>query len=237
MQLADKMPLCRFSTINNLRSSRQRAFLRLAKGSNEKSRRFPLRVISFVRLLALLGLAVVLSGCGGGPQVASQSDITALSQRIQALDPAIDRIEADRAAQIAYSYTRQLAMEYQITDPPLIHNTKVNLGIKPRGLCWHWAEDMERRLKAEGFQTLSMHRAIANADNPWRIDHSTAIISARGDDMYAGIVLDPWREGGRLFWDNIEADTRYEWRPRAVVLAEKRGRLLEEGGLPAAAFE
>ena len=71
-----------------------------------------------------------------------------------ALGPEVDPDEAARAAEIAFSYTRELAIQYQITDPPLIHNTKVNMGLKPRGLCWHWAEDMERRLKAEGFQTL-----------------------------------------------------------------------------------
>ena len=56
-----------------------------------------------------------------------------------------------RAAQISYTYTHQLAQEYEITDLPLIHNTKVNAGLKPRGLCWHWAEDIQNRLNAEGF--------------------------------------------------------------------------------------
>nr|WP_239479728.1 hypothetical protein [Actibacterium sp. 188UL27-1] len=182
-------------------------------------------------------MTVTLAACGGTPQVATQTEIAELARGIRALGPDVDPVEAERAAQITYSYTRQLAIQYQITDPPLVHNTKVNLGFKPRGLCWHWAEDIERRLKQEGFKTLTMHRAIANADNQWRIDHSTAIISARGDDMYDGIVLDPWRKGGVLFWDELRDDTRYKWRPRAVVLAEKRGKREEEGGLPAAAFE
>ena len=81
---------------------------------------------------------------------------------------------------------------------------------------------MEKRLDQENFQTLDMHRAIANADNPFRIEHSTAVISAMGDDMFAGIVLDPWREGGTLFWDQTREDIRYNWVPREVVMAEKR---------------
>ena len=63
------------------------------------------------------------------------------------------------------------------------------MGLKPRGLCWHWAEDIERRLRAEDFQTLDLHRAIANANNI-RIEHSTTIVSRRGDGMYDGLVLD-----------------------------------------------
>ena len=94
---------------------------------------------------------------------------------------------------------------------------KVNAGKRPRGLCWHWAQDMERRLDAEGFRTLEMHRAIANAYNPFLIDHSTAIISAKGDDMFEGIVLDPWRLGGILTWNPTLEDPKYTWVPQAVV--------------------
>ena len=90
-----------------------------------------------------------------------------LPSNCAALATDIDPDEADRAARIAYSHTAQLAQEYQITDPPLIHNAKVNKGLRPRGLCWHWAEDIERRLLQENFQTLTLHRAIANADNPF----------------------------------------------------------------------
>ena len=98
------------------------------------------------------------------------------------------------------------------------------MGLKPRGLCWYWAMDMESRINAEGFETLTMHRAIANADNPFLIDHSTAIIARAGDAWDEGIVLDPWRFGGRLFWDQVEDDTRYTWVAREVVFERKLAR-------------
>lgn len=150
-------------------------------------------------------------------------EIADLTAGILALGAGIDPEEAARAARIAYSYTAQLKQEYQITDGPLIHNAKVNRGTKPRGLCWHWAEDMEKRLKAENFQTLQLHRAIANYDN-WRLEHSTAIISARGAEMANGMVLDPWRYGGTLFWSPVTQDRRYAWAPRQEVFDWKRER-------------
>ncbi len=149
--------------------------------------------------------------------LADQADVAALAREILALSPSIDPEEAARAAAISYSHTAVLRAEYQIVDPPLIHNAKVNAGIKPRGLCWHWAEDMERRLKAEQFTTLDLHRAIANHDNI-RVDHSTAIVSAKGADMYQGIVVDPWRKGGELTWIGVLDDRRYKWAPRSEVL-------------------
>lgn len=167
--------------------------------------------------LALLGL----SACATAP-APRDDDVARLATQIQELGPGIDPKEAQRAASVAYAYTAQLKQEYQITDPPLIHNAKVNKGLRPRGLCWHWAEDIERRLNREEFQTLTLHRAIANADNPFRIDHSTAIISRRGDSMYEGVILDPWRYGGVLYWGPLLKDTRYEWVPRGVVLEKRR---------------
>lgn len=150
------------------------------------------------------------------------AQVAALTTSLMALDEAVDPEEAARAARIAYAYTAELKRAYRITDPPLIHNTKVNMGLKPRGLCWQWAEDMERRLLAERFETLEMHRMISSPANPFRIDHSTAVIGAKGYDVYDGIVLDPWRLGGTLTWASVREDTRYEWRPRAEVLTERR---------------
>jgi len=171
---------------------------------------------------AMALLAVVTLGACSVPPPATGDEVQRLAAEIRDLGPDIDPEEADRAARIAYSYTAQLVQEYEITDSPLIHNAKVNKGLRPRGLCWHWAEDIERRLKQENFQTLEMHRAIANADNPFRIDHSTAIISRRGETMYDGVVLDPWRYGGVLFWSPLIEDTKYEWVPRDVVLEKRR---------------
>ncbi len=180
----------------------------------------------FARVVSVLAFTV-LAACGGPAMTTSErppvarAEIAALTDAILALGPDIDPVEAARAARRAYSATDELALAYEITDGPIVHNTKVTMGIKPRGLCWHWAEDMENALLAENFQTLSMHRAIANADNAFRLEHSTAIISAKGADMFDGIVLDPWREGGRLTWVPVRGDDKYNWQRQLDVLESK----------------
>lgn len=182
------------------------------------------KAASLLTLMAILIIAGCAKAPTGGPPQASQTQINELARSIQALGPDIDPEEAARAANIAYNYPLQLAREYRITDAPLIHNIKVNRGLRPRGLCWHWAQDMETRLAAEQFQTLDLHRAIGNSEVALRIDHSTVIISAKGDGMNDGLVLDPWRYGGRLFWGKPLADTKYEWIARAEVFALKAAR-------------
>ncbi|MEX3315284.1 hypothetical protein [Sulfitobacter sp. PS-8MA] len=178
----------------------------------------------FLLLALLLGLTACTLPRNGPPPPGTEREIAALAQAIEGLSPAVDPEEAARAARIAYRHTHALAIAYEITDPPLIHNVKVNSGRKPRGLCWHWAEDLEKRLKAEGFATLDMHRAIANGDTRLLIDHSTAIISAAGAPMQAGLVLDPWRGSGELFWSPVLSDPRYDWEPREEVL-RRNGRV------------
>lgn len=183
--------------------------------------------MKFACLLSLL--AVLISGCAtsnpDGPPLADDSDVAQLTRAIRDLGPGVDPEEARRAARTALFHTQRLALEYQITDPPLIHNMKVNLGLRPRGLCYHWANDLGDRLQQENFRTLALHQAIANADNPFRLEHSTVIISRRGDPHVQGLVLDPWRKGGVLHWTPALADTRYDWRPREEVF-ERRRRLL-----------
>lgn len=150
-------------------------------------------------------------------------EIAELTQAFLNLGPGVDPEEAQRAAYVVYTYVDQLVVEYEITSGPLAHNTAVNFGTKPRGLCWHWAHDLDDRLQKERFRTLEIHRAIANYDSI-RLEHSTTILGRRGDAMEDSIVLDPWRNGGELFWEIVRNDTRYDWTPRDEVFAFKRAR-------------
>lgn len=173
---------------------------------------------------ALAALALILlSACSDQPEVSrlstSQSEVQDLAAALQALSPTVDPEEAARAARIAQEYPLQLRREYGVTDGPIVHNAKVNNGLRPRGICVHWADDIEARLQQENFRTLQLHRMISPA-TAFRISHSAPIISARGQGMYDGIVLDGWRDGGDLFWAPVREDTDYNWRPRNEVLSD-----------------
>lgn len=173
------------------------------------------------RTLLLAAPAVLLGACAlrhGPPLRGSLQDVEGLMRGIVRMGPSVDTSEAHAAATLAYSETHRLALAYEIEDRPLLHNAKVNAGRKPRGLCWHWAEDLTAHLSAQNYRTLRMHRAIANADNAIIIDHSTAIIVPVGADWRDGIVLDPWRNGGTLFWAPVREDTSYNWEDRETVM-------------------
>ncbi|NVK14524.1 MAG: hypothetical protein HWE35_10115 [Rhodobacteraceae bacterium] len=177
---------------------------------------------SLIAPLILLA-AAALAGCASAPS-ATGNDVEELALALQSMDPQVDPAEARRAAEIAYSHSARLAEQYDVTTSPIIHNTLVNSGVKERGICVHYAEDMQARLNQENFRTLTMLRAIAEPKNEFRIDHSTAVIAAKGDGIYQGIVLDPWRYGGKLYWSATTEDPRYDWEPRMKVLRRKYER-------------
>ena len=178
-----------------------------------------------MRMLAALLMSVLLAACTTtAPTRGSEAQIAALGNSIHNLSPQVDVAEARRAARIAYQTSFALAQVYGITDPPLIHNAKVNAGQRPRGLCYHWAEDMEARLNAEGFETIEVARAIANSQSLFLIEHSTAVIIPKGGALKDGIVIDPWRKGGTLYWSAVWRDPRYVWLPREDVL-RARGQI------------
>jgi hypothetical protein len=186
-----------------------------------------LRLI-FVLPLLLPGL--LLQGCATSPVATelapntTQQRIEELSLALMALGDDIDNDEARRVASVAIEYPLQLAREYQVSDPPLVHNVLVNLGVKPRGLCVDWTTDLMTRLYEERLRSLELHWGIANYESAFRIEHSTVVVSARGDSLQQGIVLDPWRNSGQLFWAKTPEDAEYDWEPHADVHARKRHR-------------
>jgi hypothetical protein len=177
--------------------------------------------VCWLALLLLPACATVPAGTDAVVE-RDQQRITELNQDILALAEDIDPREARLAATLAIRYSRELAQQYRITDSAITHNLKVNLGLRERGLCTDWTEDLLARLRQEHFQTLDLHWAIANYETAFRLEHSSVVVSPRHASIFEGLVLDPWRHTGELYWSATTADRGYPWRPYDDVMALKR---------------
>ena len=133
-----------------------------------------------------------------------------LEQALVALSQTVDRAEARRAAETALRESAVLAEEYQLIRPAVAHNLLVVLGLKDRGLCYHWTADLVKRLQALELKSLQLHWGVAHRGSELR-EHNCVVITARGQDFFQGIVLDPWRNSGQLFWARITQDN-YPWK-------------------------
>jgi hypothetical protein len=146
-----------------------------------------------------------------------QEQVVSLEQALTALSPDIVKLEAKQMAESAISYSLELAAEYRMLRPPVFHNLMVNLGFRERGLCIHWTEDLLKRLQGLGLKSLELHWGIANHDILLRLEHSSVVITARGQSFEEGLVLDPWRHSGELYWTLVKDDS-YSWKQEQDVI-------------------
>jgi hypothetical protein len=136
--------------------------------------------------------------------------VNRLEQGLNDLSPKIDPLEAKRVAQTAVRESAVLAEEYQLVRPAVAHNLLIVIGIKDRGLCYQWTEDLMKRLEALELKSFELHWAVAYRGSNLR-EHNCVVITASGRHFSKGIVLDPWRDSGNLYWARVTKD-RYPWK-------------------------
>ena len=132
-----------------------------------------------------------------------QDDLAALNQQT-------DLLEARQVAETAITYSKQLAEEYQLVRPAVLHNVLIRVGLKERGLCYHWTEDLLKQLQSLDLRTYQLHWGVAHRGSELR-EHNSVVITARSQAFENGMVLDPWRNSGDLYWALIKSD-RYPWK-------------------------
>ena len=160
-----------------------------------------------------MALVFSLGGCAT-PLVPSRADdgdasSSDLAATLRSLGPRVSPIEAARVAERAQITARKLAQDYRSAGSPHFHNFLVNAGLKKRGLCFHFAEDLTRQLEALQLRTLELHWATARGGT--LREHNSVVVTARGKPFHEGIVLDAWRDPGTLFWSPVQRD-RYPWQ-------------------------
>jgi hypothetical protein len=166
-------------------------------------------MVSLVLVLA----AILASGCASPARRLHDppgANTRQLTQALRNLSPEVDAAEAERLAETAWRASLELSRRYRAVVPAGYHNFLVNQGKRERGLCYHWAEDVEAALKAESWRTLELHRAVARLGRGG--EHSALVVTATGQDFDKGIVLDAWRKSGWLYWETVQRDRYfYPW--------------------------
>lgn len=166
----------------------------------------------FLRALLAAALCAGLgSGCVG-PSPRSSARLPAaeeLRDRFLRLGDNVDRDEAARLAEAAVAKSSALAKEYRVVGPPWFHNSLVNSGFRRRGLCFHWANDLFADLAQLRLRSLELRFVVARMDT--RREHNAIVVTALGQDISEGLVLDAWRRSGRLWWGSAGSD-KYPWQ-------------------------
>ena len=157
--------------------------------------------------ILLVGLPVITEAAEGRRD--GSGTVATLHERLLALSPTVRSDEAKRVAIIAHDASQRLGREYRVAGPAHFHNFLVNAGLKKRGLCHHWARDLGGQLAALKLRSLVLRWGIARAGT--LREHNAVVVTAPRQPFERGIVLDPWRHSGRLFFGAVASD-RYPWR-------------------------
>jgi hypothetical protein len=141
-------------------------------------------------------------------KASDERSIKDLSKALTGLAPDVDPAEAQLLSVTAHTTARRLKREYRVVLNPEFTVFLYNIGMRKRGWCGHWAQDIGAELKELKLKTLVLHwgEAYPNTTS----ENNALVVTARNQPFQDGVILDGWRRAGRLFWCPVRKDDEYE---------------------------
>ncbi|MDQ7084717.1 MAG: hypothetical protein Q9M36_07205 [Sulfurovum sp.] len=117
---------------------------------------------------------------------------------------------SDALAKDIFAKTSALSQDFKLTSPPQYHNFLVNIGLKEQGLCYHWSDALFSYFSRQDYPDFVFHLMVANQGSYWR-EHNSLLVVAKGQNIEEGIIIDPWRNAGTLYFVKVQEDKAYTW--------------------------
>ena len=148
----------------------------------------------------------------------------ALENQLAALSRRVDPNEAKLLAECAYATVARLRREYPMFGTPIFNNFLVYHGLKKRGYCYQWTEDLLLALDTLKLKTLELRWGESYAGT-YR-ENNCVVVTAKGQPFDRGMILECWRHFGHLRWNLVlsDEDRYYEntkWAQRVRNRAAK----------------
>src|SRR5438128_6275817 len=120
-----------------------------------------------------------------------ERSIKDLSKALAGLARDVDPAEAELVSVTAHTTARKLAKDYRVVLNPEFTVFLVNVGMRKRGWCGHWAQDLGAHLKELKLKTLVLHwgEAYPNSSS----ENNSLVVTARNQPFDEGIILEAWR--------------------------------------------
>lgn len=163
--------------------------------------------------LKLILIGFFLSACSVDVQVPSPERQQELSLLLYTLGHDIPKSEADKLSNEIFNKTVQLGREFKLTSPPEFHNFLVNIGVRKKGLCYHWSDALYLYFVSKKYPHYSFRLVGANIGEYFS-EHNAVVVTAKGKPVKSGILIDPWRHSGKLYFSKVNEDKKYEWIER-----------------------
>src|SRR5437763_12080924 len=155
-----------------------------------------------------------------------------LANQLASLSRRVDPNEATLVAQCAFSTVARLRQEYRMFGTPIFNNFLVYHGLRKRGYCYQWSEDLLLAPDTLKLKTLELHWGEAYAGT-YR-ENNCLVVTAKGQAFERGMILDCWRHFGHLRWNLVPSDEdRYyentKWAQFVRTQAASKASLTNRG--------
>ena len=159
-----------------------------------------------------------------------------LANQLARLSRRVDPNEAKLLAECAYATVAQLRQEYRPFGTPIFNNFLVYHGLKKRGYCFQWSEDLLLALDKLKLKTLELHWGDTYRDT-WR-ENNCLVVTAKGQAFDRGMILECWRHFGHLRWNLVPSDQdRYYENPEWAEKVRARAASIPSQSSHGVAFQ
>jgi hypothetical protein len=201
---------------------RRREFVTLSKTlymKDRKAGRFLGGVMkSQIQSLTYFAAVLVVFGASTRPALGDQqqqpfsfqvqkSDVAKadkLANELASLSPRVNRDEARLLADCAFATVTKLRREYRMFGTPIFNNFLIYHGLRNRGYCYQWSEDLLVALDKLNLKSLEI-RWGEHDPNTWR-ENNCIVVTAKGQPFKRGIMLECWRHLGHLYFGPVASD-------------------------------
>ena len=127
-----------------------------------------------------------------------------LANELASLSQRVNRDEAKLLADCAFATVTKLRREYRMFGTPIFNNFLIYHGLRKRGYCYQWSEDLLVALDKLSLKSLEVRWGEYDA-NTWR-ENNCIVVTAKGQPFNRGIMLECWRHLGHLYFGPVASD-------------------------------
>jgi len=128
----------------------------------------------------------------------------ALANQLAGLSPRVNREEAKLLSECAYATVSKLRRQYRMFGTPIFNNFLIYHGLRKRGYCYQWSEDLLIALDKLKLTSLELHWGEYDP-RTWR-ENNCIVVTAKGQPFQRGIMLECWRHLGHLYCGPVASD-------------------------------
>jgi hypothetical protein len=171
-----------------------------------------------IRSVIFFGAILVVLGLWNGPAFGNeqQPPVTfqvskgdapkaeKLAGELASLSPRVNRDEAKLLADCAFVTVSKLRREYRMFGTPIFNNFLIYHGLRKRGYCYQWSEDLLVALDKLNLKSLEVRWGEYDP-NTWR-ENNCIVVTAKSQPFNRGIMLECWRHLGHLYFGLVASD-------------------------------